>query len=70
MKEVIDALKKGLILNAIKIYKNNSDVGLKEARDYVVNVLKPKYYKPSKTMTDFMNGVDELVKFQSQQFNK
>jgi hypothetical protein len=59
MKEVIDALKKGYTLLAIKTYKQHTGVGLKKARDYIVNVLKPKYYKPNKTTTEFMNAVEE-----------
>lgn len=61
MKEVIDLLKKGLIINAIKIYKHYTGVGLKDAYDYVVNVLKPKYYKPNKTTIAFMDAAHEQI---------
>lgn len=44
MDKVIQALREGKLLMAVKIYKESTGKGLKESKDYVCDVLKPKYY--------------------------
>ena len=62
MKKVKAALKNGEKLNAIKIYKDATGMGLRDAKD-AVDALCPKYLKRYEVM-------DQLAKFQAEQFNK
>jgi ribosomal protein L7/L12 len=43
-EEVIKALREGNSLLAVKIYKEATGKTLRESKDYVRDVLKPKYY--------------------------
>jgi ribosomal protein L7/L12 len=45
MSEVKKALGEGHKLLAIKLYKDGKNIGLREAKDYVFDVLVPRYYK-------------------------
>ena len=45
MRDVKQALREGRKLMAVKIYKENSGTGLKEAKDFVFEKLVPEYYK-------------------------
>jgi hypothetical protein len=65
MDEIKQALREGKTLLAVKLYKDNTGKILRESKDYVCDVLKPKYYKPGK-MGEFINAV---VEFQAAQFN-
>jgi hypothetical protein len=57
MKDVKQALHEGRKLLAVKIYKENTGTGLKEAKDFVFDTLVPKYYREPKprhyTMDDY-----------------
>lgn len=57
MAECIKAVEEGKTLKAVKIYKDNTGKTLKEAKDFVLNELKPKYYiDPEETAGDIMYG--------------
>jgi hypothetical protein len=45
MRDVKQALHEGRKLLAVKIYKENTGTGLKDAKDFVFDKLVPKYYK-------------------------
>lgn len=49
MREVKKALKEENTILAIKLYRDGTGKPLRECRDYVVEVLKPKYHKASKS---------------------
>jgi ribosomal protein L7/L12 len=62
MVDVKNALLAGYKLEAIKIYKEATGMGLRESKEFV-DTLCPKYFRQYPEM-------DELVKFQAEQFNK
>jgi len=45
MREVKQFLREGKKLHAVKAYKDATNTSLREAKDYVFDVLVPKYYK-------------------------
>lgn len=63
MKRVYDAIRQGRKLEAIKIYKDNTGMGLKDSKDFIDSIWE-QYYIQSKS------SIDELVSFQAEQFNK
>lgn len=58
MQLVKQELREGRILMAVKLYKENTGKGLKECKDYVFDVLKPKYFVKSKEISpeDYPNS--------------
>ena len=71
MREVKQSLREGKTLMAVKIYKDNTGKGLRESKDYVVDVLKPKYYVESKETTKLREEMaNELARFQAGQMNR
>ena len=71
MREVKQSLREGKTLMAIKIYKDNTGKGLRESKDYVVDVLKPKYFVEFKETKNFREEVaNEIARFQAEQMHK
>lgn len=62
INQVKDALREGHKLEAIRIYKTATGLGLKESKD-IIDAMCPKYYQPNQLAI-------ELAKFQAEQFNK
>lgn len=43
--KVIQSLENGYLLRGVKLYKEGTGKSFKESKDYVLDVLKPKYYR-------------------------
>lgn len=44
-REVKDALRSGQTILALKLYKEATGKSLRDSKDYIYDVLKPKYYR-------------------------
>jgi hypothetical protein len=66
MREVKQALREGKTLLAVKIYKDHTGKSLMESKNYVCDVLRPKYYKPGKMEELALT----MARFQAEQMNK
>lgn len=63
MSRVIQSIREGRKLEAVKIYKDETESGLKESVDYINSIWETYYRRPE-------NFVDQLAKFQAEQLNK
>jgi ribosomal protein L7/L12 len=61
MREVKQALREGKTLLAVKIYKDHTGKSLMESKNYVCDVLRPKYYKENNTMKKFREEMSKCT---------